>query len=244
MIRKTVIITGASGGIGSEIALKFAKNGYNIGITYNNNKANILEKQIKDFGVECLSLHMDLCNKKEIEDVFKKFYDYFKTIDVVVANAGISEKEEMLIDKDYEEISKMIDVNLKGTILTNKEACKYFIKQKKGVIVNVSSILGIKGCSCEVCYSASKAGVIGLTKALSKEVGEFGIRVNCVAPGMIDTKMIQVFSEEEKENLKNQTSLQRIGKPCDVANLVYFLSTEESSFITGECIEISGGLLI
>lgn len=244
MIRKTVIITGASGGIGTEIALKFAQKGYNIGLTYNNGRTFELEERIKGYGVDCLSLHMDLSKENEIVDGFKRFFEYFETIDAVVANAGISEKEEMLIDKSFDEISKIIDINLKGTILTNKEACKYLIKQKKGVIVNISSILGLKGCSCEVCYSASKAGLIGLTKALSKEVGEFGVRVNCVAPGMIDTKMTSIFSGKEKDELAKQTSLQRIGKSSDVANLVYFLVSDEASFITGECVEISGGLLI
>lgn len=244
MIRKSVIITGASGGIGSETALKFARNGYNVGITYNKNKSTGLEEKIKKLGVDCLMLHLDQTDIKEIGDVFDKFFSHFDYVECVVCNAGVAEKGKLLIDRKDEDIQKILDVNLMGTICANREACKHLIQQKKGSIVNVSSILGKVGGSCEVVYSASKAGIIGLTKALAKEVGEFGIRVNAVAPGMIQTNMTAGFSKKEKDNLVKMTALNRLGEVDDVASVIYFLGSDESKFVTGECIEVSGGLLI
>lgn len=244
MIRKTVIITGGSGGIGKETALKFAQNGYNVGLTYNSNDTKDIEEKIKACGVDYLSLHMNLLDEKEIKDAFSKFFGYFKTIDVVVCNAGIAESEKMLIDRSFDDISRVLDVNLKGTILTNREAINYFIKEKHGVLINISSILGVVGSSCEVVYSASKAGIIGLTKALAKEVGEYNIRVNAVAPGMIETNMTKNFTKEEKDVLKEKTLVSRLGRGEDVAGVVYFLASDEASFITGECINVTGGLLI
>ena len=244
MIRKTVIITGASGGIGSATALKFAENGYNVGFTYNKNDTKELEKKIKAFGVDCLSLRLDQKKESEIVKVFDKFFSHFDCIECVVCNAGVAEEEKMLIDRTEKDVENILDVNLKGTIIVNREACKHFILQKSGSIINISSILGKVGGSCEVVYSASKAGIIGLTKALSKEVGPLGVRVNAVAPGMIETNMTAGFNKKEKNVLKESTALKRLGKPEDVASVIYFLASNEASFITGECIEISGGLLI
>ena len=202
------------------------------------------KKSIKKLGVECLSLKMNLSDKKNIANVFKKAVEKFGCLDAVICNAGIAEAEFLLIDKEFEEISNIIDINLKGTIYCNKEACKYMLNQKKGVIVNISSILGKVGCACEVAYSASKAGIIGLTKALAKEMGGFGIRVNAIAPGVIKTNMTACFTAEELEQLRQSTELKRIGKPEDISSVVSFLVSDDSSFITGECIEVSGGLLI
>lgn len=244
MIRKTVLITGGCGGIGSATAIKFARNGYNVALTYNTTDPKKTENLIKSFGVDCFSVQMNILKEDDVKKAFSEVISRFGVIDCVVCNAGIAEKEFMLIDKNYDEISNVIDVNLKGTILCNREASKYFINLKKGSIVNISSILGVNGCACEVVYSASKSGIIGLTKALSKEVGQFGVRVNAVAPGMILTKMTEGFSEAEKEEIRCATSLKRLGEAEDVANAVYFLATDDASFITGECITVSGGLLI
>ena len=244
MIRKTAIITGGSGGIGSATALKFAQNGYNIGITYNKNHPKELIAKIKSFGVDCFAVKVDQNKAKDISKAIESFNKHSNRIDCLVCNAGIAEKEELLIDKKDSEIEEILNVNLKGTILFNREVLKLFIKQKYGTIVNVSSILGKVGCACESVYSASKAGLIGFTRALSKEVGEYGIRVNAVAPGMINTKMIECFSEGDKKELINATSLRRLGEPEDVADVVAFLASEMARFVTGECIEVSGGLLI
>lgn len=244
MIRKTAVVTGASGGIGSAIALQLAKMGFNLALTYNSNSTEKLENQVKQAGAEAISFKMDLESPENIQDVFANIHNKFGRIDVVVCNAGISEEEYLFIDKSNEDISRIIDVNLKGTIYCNREACKYMLKQKSGSIVNISSILGKVGCACEVVYSASKAGIIGLTKALSKEMGQFGVRVNAVAPGFIETKMTSCFSKEEKDELVKNASLLKLGKPEDVAEAVCFLASENSSYITGECIEVSGGLII
>ena len=244
MIRKTVIITGASGDIGGACALELAKNGYNVALTYNTSSTKTLAKKIEKLGVECKEYKLDVKDEKEVQNVFEKIFSDFDSVEGLVCCAGVAEKEDLLISKTAEEIKNVLDTNLYGCVLCNREACKYFINKKKGSIVNISSILGKVGCSCEVCYSASKAGVIGLTKALSKEVGEFGVRVNAVAPGMIKTKMTKVFSQKEFDNIKENSSLRKIGEPEDVANVVAFLISEQSGFVTGECIEISGGMII
>lgn len=244
MIRKTVIITGAVGGIGSATARKFAKSGYNIALTYHKTSPKSLEKELKTYGVDILSVKMDISNEKEVISGFSDILNHFDCVDALVCVAGIEEKEELLIDKSKEEISRLLDVNLKGTIFCNREISKYFIAKKAGSIVNVSSILGEVGCAGEVVYSASKAGIIGLTKALSKEMGQFSVRVNAVAPGMIKTRMTAGFNEEECEALRNNTSLQRLGEPEDVADVIYFLCSNEAKFVTGQCVEVSGGLLI
>jgi len=243
MIRKTIIITGASGGIGGATAKLLAEKGYNIALCYCNNSTESLEEEIKKLKVDCKSYKIDIKNEKEVVEGFNKIFSDFDCVEGLVACAGIAEKEDLLINKNGKEIKNLIDTNVYGTILCNREACKHFIS-KKGSIVNVSSILGKVGCSCEVSYSASKAAIIGLTKALSKEMGEFGVRVNAVAPGMIKTNMTAVFTDEECKELAKNTSLGRIGAPIDVAKVIAFLISDESGFITGECIEVSGGLLI
>ena len=244
MLRKTVIITGSAGGIGSATVLKFARAGYNIGLTYNKTSVASLEEEIKTLGVDFYSVKIDISDEKQVIKGLNKLFNHFEYVESVICIAGIAEEERLLIDRNEKDISNIIDVNLKGTIYCNREACKYFMSKKRGNIVNVASILGQTGCSGEVVYSASKAGIIGLTKALSKEMGEFGIRINCVAPGMIKTNMTAGFSEEECKVLQSNTSLRRLGEPNDVADVIYFLASEEARFITGECIEVSGGLLI
>lgn len=244
MIRKTVIITGAVGGIGSATAKKFAKNGYNIALIYNKTSPKKLEKELKEYGIDIFSVKMDISNEEQVVKGFAEIIKHFDSVDCLVCAAGVAEKEELIIDRSKEDISRIIDINLKGTIYCNREILKYFIGKKSGSIVNISSVLGDVGCAGEVVYSASKAGIMGLTKALSKEMGQFGIRINAVNPGMIKTRMTSGFNEEECEALRNNTSLGRLGEPEDVADVIYFLCTDEARFITGECIEVSGGLLI
>lgn len=244
MIRKTVIITGAVGGIGRATALKFAKNGYNIGLVWHNTSPKSLENEIKACGVEVYSVRIDILDEKDIVRGFEEFISHFDYIDCLVCAAGVAEPEKLLIDRNEKEISRVIDLNLKGLIYCNRELLKYFINKKHGNIVNIASILGKVGCAGEVVYSASKAGIIGFTKALSKEVGEYGVRVNAVAPGMIKTDMTSGFSQQECDILKANTALKRLGEPEDVADVIYFLASSEARFITGECVEVSGGLLI
>lgn len=244
MIRKTVIITGATGGIGCATAHKFAQQGYNIGLIYNKTAPKKLEDELKQYKVDVYSVKIDVSNEKEVVSGFEDFINHFEYIDCLVCTAGIAEDERLLIDRNEHDISKIIDTNLKGVIYCNREMAKYFVSKKHGNIVNISSILGKVGSAGEVVYSASKAGVIGFVKALSKEIGRYGIRVNAVAPGMIKTNMTAGFSEEECNFLRDSIVLKRLGEPEDVADVIYFLASDQARYITGECIEVSGGMLI
>ena len=243
MIRKTVFITGGSGGIGGATALKFASEGYNVATTFLKGNTDNLKKQCENFGVDFKSYQMDLTCEKSVRDTFEKVFSDFDYIDAVICNAGKADKEALLIDVPMENIDQLLDTNLRGTIMCNQEAFKRFLKQKHGYIVNITSIFGINGGPCEAVYSATKGGIIGLTKALAVEGAPFKIRVNAIAPGYIDTKMTAHFSEEEKAHAVSMTPLSRIGQGKDIANAAYFLATENSSFITGEVLTVSGGVL-
>ncbi len=243
-MNKSVIVTGASGGIGSAVALKFAENGWNVGVTYNKNSVGILQSQIEKLGVKFFAVQMELSCKKSVKNAIEKILDFFGSVDCVVCNAGVNENEKLLIDVCDDELDFLVDSNLKGTILCNKIASDHFISKRKGSIVNISSVYGIFGGSCEVVYSTCKAGIIGLTKALSREIGQFGVRVNCVAPGLIETNMTKNLSQSEKEEIVKNASISRVGRGKDVANAVCFLADDSSSYITGEILSVSGGLLL
>jgi len=239
-MNKTVLITGASGDIGSSIAYKFAANGYNIIYQYNTNlNQPILNSLSKKTNV--LPIQADLTKKEDIESLIKTSINTFGKIDCLVNNAGIS-SEKLSIDESYESISNVISTNLISAIYLTSLAVPNL--RENATIVNISSIWGELGGSGETTYSASKAGLIGYTKALSKELGANGIRVNAVAPGLIKSKMNNNFSKIEQESFVNDyTSLNKIGSPQDVANAVYFLASEESSYITGEVIRVNGGFI-
>ncbi len=243
MLRKTVIITGASGGIGSATAREFAKNGYNVALTYNTHSTKKLESELKKFDVEVKSFKLDQTSEENIKKCIKEIFASFSYIDAVICNSGKAEKVKLLSEKSTKEIDDILNVNLRGTILVNREVLKYMMPQKHGNIVNVSSIYGLTGGECEAIYSAAKAGVIGLTKSIAGEVASLGIRVNAVAPGCIDTNMTKGYNEEDRKSIIESTPLGRIGQPEDVANLIYFLASDKASFITGECYQISGGVV-
>lgn len=243
MLKKTVIITGAAEkGIGGGVALEFARAGYNLGLTYNKNKNDKFIEKLKEFGVDVLYLQMDISDAQSIKNGFETFFSHFDFIEAVVCNAGVCEKETLLIDMQVSEIERVINTNLTGTILCNQIAAKNFCKLKRGNIINIASFLGEEGCACESVYSASKAGIINLTKSLAQELGQFGIRVNSVSPGYIETNMVSEFNDAEKSNIIGRTPLGRLGKIEDVARVVKFLVSEEASFITGQNITVSGGL--
>lgn len=245
MIRKGVLIVGASKGIGLTTARKFALMGYDIFGTYHssspadfdNIKTNCPDVTVKSF-------KLDVNSPAEIADVFNEVFKNHPCIEAVVFNSGISCGEKMLCDNTCNDIDQLLSVDLRGAILVNREASKFLLKQKHGSIVNVSSIYGIYGGSCEAVYSACKAGIIGLTKSLALELGNSNIRVNAVAPGYIQTAMTASYNEEEKNSIIESTPLRRLGRTDDVANAIYFLSSSESSFITGQIIEVSGGATI
>ena len=245
MIKKSIIITGASGDIGFAIAQKFAQNGYNIFATYNNNETNIIRvKELEaNYSIKVITCKMDLLKHNDIKNTFKTAFDKLDYIDCVICNAGTNKPECLFTDVSPEDLNEIIDTNLKGTLLCNQEALKYFTKQKHGSIINISSIYGIYGGSCEAVYSATKAGLIAFSEAIAQEFGSIGIRVNNIAPGCIQTNMTKCFSETEIDDIKNQTPLARIGQPIDVANVAYFLASDESSFITGETLIVSGGAI-
>ncbi len=243
MLRKTAIITGASGDIGATTAKIFASNGYNVALTFNHGCTKALEDELKVYNVEVKAFHLDQSKEQSIIKCVKDIQSSFDYLEVLICNAGIAERSDLLSEKSTEEIDNILDVNLRGTIILNREIAKIFIKQKHGNIVNISSIHGMEGASCEVTYSASKAGVIGLTKGLASELAQYNIRVNAVAPAFIDTQMTSCYTAKERKEIIKHTPLGRLGKPEDVAEAVYFLASEKSSFITGICLPVNGGVV-
>lgn len=242
---KTVLITGASRGIGRVIAKKFAQNNYNIIINFHKNesKANSLAKELSKYNVRTLIIKADISNEKEVKSMINLSIKTFGQIDVLINNAGISLAKQIQ-DTTLSDIQKVVDTNTLGAILTTKELSKHMISNKQGKIINISSIWGKVGGSMESVYSASKGAVISFTLALAKELAPSNINVNCICPGVIDTDMMKVYSQEEKSALISSTPLNRLGKPEDVANLAYFLASEEASFITGQVITIDGGFTL
>lgn len=240
---RTVFITGGGRGIGKEVALKFAENGYNIVTNYVSDKTDVeaLKKEFEEKGVKSLIIKADVTDSEAIENLVKKAIEEFESIDVLVNNAGIT-KDNLLMRMSEEEFTKVIDVNLKGTYIVTKIVSKYMMKRRQGSIINLSSVVGVVGNAGQCNYSASKAGIIGFTKSIAKELASRNIRANAVAPGFIETDMTAVLGENVKENIYNQIPLKRMGKAKEVANLVYFLGTEESSYITGQVISVDGGM--
>lgn len=244
MLRKTVIVTGASGGIGSAVAKKFASAGYNVALTSHTADVSQLEAELKTaYDVECKSYPIELRNAESISSCMDQIFADFAYVDAVICNAGVAEKEMLLVDTSLQSMERVLDTNLKGTLICNQIAVKYLMQQKHGSIVNISSIYGLSGGACETIYSASKAGIIGLTKALADEAAPFGVRINAIAPGCIETKMVAAILKNARQDIIEQTPLRRIGQPEDVANAVYFLASDQASFITGECLSVTGGVV-
>ena len=238
-----ILITGAAGGIGEAIAKAFAKNGYNIILHYSKSeeKAFSIKKDLEaTYGVKVIPVKADLCSNEEIEALAKKALSEFGTIDVLINNAGIAHQELFQLCSD-EKAKEIFDVNIMSAMKLTKEILPSMIKNHSGRIINISSMWGICGASCEVHYSASKSALIGFTKALSKEVGPSGITVNCICPGFIDTKMNAHFSEEDVKEIVDCTPMMRKGTGEDVAYLCEFLSSEKAGFITGQIISVDGG---
>ena len=242
-MNKVALITGATRGIGKQIALTLAKEGYNIVINYReeNDEVNTAKEEIEAFGVECLTVKGDVSKFDECESFVKQTIEKFGQIDVLVNNAGIT-KDMLLMRMNKQDFEQVIDVNLIGTFNVTKNVISYMIKARTGRIINISSIVGINGNSGQTNYSASKAGIIGFTKSLAKEVASRNILVNAVAPGFIQTNMTDVLKEEVKEEIAKNIPLKRMGTAQDVANVVKFLASEDSSYITGQVLQIDGGM--
>ena len=243
--RKIVLITGGSRGIGKETAKVYAENGYDVAINYVSEKTDVegIKKEFQDMGVKCLMIKADVSNEEDVNNMVEKVISEFGKIDVLVNNAGIT-KDTLLMRMSKEDFDKVIDINLKGTFLVTKAVSKYMMKKRCGSIINLSSVVGVAGNSGQSNYSASKAGIIGFTKSIAKELASRNIRVNAVAPGFIETDMTNVLKDEVKESIGNQIPLKRMGTAREVAEVIYFLGTEKSSYITGQVINIDGGMVM
>ncbi len=238
-----ILITGASGGIGSAIAEVFAKGGNSLALHYNSNKkeAENLKSYLEStYKIRAEIFKTEMKNEKEVEALAEKVLASFGKIDVLVNNAGMAHTEVFQLCRD-EKAREIFEVNAISAMKLTKEILPSMIRNQKGKIINISSMWGICGASCEVHYSASKAAIIGFTKALSKEVGPSGITVNCICPGFIDTKMNSHLSEEDVKDIVDSTPLMRKGKAEDVAYLCEFLAGEKAEFITGQIISVDGG---
>lgn len=242
---KTVIITGASKGIGQSMAELFATKGYNVLINYNNSKecALNLYNRLNNENLSAITFKADVSKRNEVDLMMKFCVEKFGGIDVLINNAGISQSK-LFTDITEEELDEIINVNFKSVFYCSQSALKHMISNKRGKIINISSIWGMVGASCEVHYSATKAGIIGLTKALAKELGPSNIQVNCIAPGVIQTDMLSSYSKDEMNVLQENTPLMKLGSPDDIAGCALFLASEYSDFITGQIISPNGGFVI
>lgn len=241
---KVVLITGASRGIGKETARVFAENNYRVIINYLKSKeqAETLETELKNHGCDAISVCADVSDIKQVQKMMEVIKKFTSHIDVLINNAGIAQ-QKMFCDTTQEDWDNLFNVNVKGVFNCCQAVLPFMIKNRSGKIVNVSSVWGVCGASLEVAYSASKAAVIGFTKALAKEVGPCGININCVAPGVINTDMNKNLDSSSIERLKNETSLGVIGSTRDIAETILFLSSKKADFITGQVININGGTI-
>lgn len=241
---KVALVSGASRGIGRAIAVELAKNGASIVINYSKDLDGAKEtlRQIKDVNGYGIIVKCDISSYKDCKVMVQEVISILGKIDILINNAGIS-KVGLFIDSTEEDINKMLGVNLFGALYLSNQVVKDMLKRKKGIIVNVSSIWGETGASCEVLYSATKGGIDSLTKSLAKELAPSNIRVNAVAPGVIDTDMNAIFTKEERRGLEEEIPMERFGRCDEVAKTVLFLCKDDSSYITGQVIRVDGGFI-
>lgn len=242
MLKKTAIITGGFGDIGKATAKKFAENGYNLALTYLNSFDQNFVNELKSLGAEVLALHCNQTSESEIINFVNTAFKEFEYIDTAVLCAGKAEEQMLLIERSTADIDLILNTNLRGTILFLKEIGKRMFEKKHGTIEIISSVMGQTGGSLEAIYSATKSALINLSKSLAVELSPY-IRINCVSPGFIKTKMTDDYSEETISIIKSETPLEKLGLPADVANAIYFLASDESTFITGSEITVSGGVI-
>lgn len=237
---KNVLITGASRGIGAEIAREMSKIGHRVFINYNKSSdaAAALSKEINGILLQC-----DVKNSDEVLKMAEFIDKNYGGVDILVNNAGIA-SVKMLCDTEEADYDEVFDVNMKGIYNVTRAVIPSMVHKKSGKILNISSMWGVTGGSCEVCYSASKAAVIGFTKALAKELGYSNINVNCIAPGVIDTEMNKNLGKEDLAQLAEETPLMRIGKPKDIAKAAVFLTSSDADFITGQVLCVDGGITV
>lgn len=244
-MNKVALITGGTRGIGKEIAYTLAEKNYDIIINYRTENEELmkLKKEIEQKRVRCLLLKGDVSNFEDCKKLVEEAINRMNHIDVLVNNAGIT-KDMLLMRMKPEDFNEVINVNLIGTFNMTKNVINYMMKERKGRIINVSSVVGISGNAGQTNYAASKAGIIGFTKSLAKEVASRNILVNAVAPGFIQTDMTNILKENVKDEIAKTIPLKRMGTAKDVANVVKFLVSEDSSYITGQVIQVDGGMLM
>ncbi|WP_454963134.1 3-oxoacyl-[acyl-carrier-protein] reductase [Filifactor alocis] len=243
MEKRVALVTGAGGGIGRAIAMQLAKSDMDIAIHYNSNrtKAEETQKLCEEFGAKVHLIQGDISTEETCKEVVEEVIKEFGTIDVLINNAGIT-KDGLFIRMKEEDFNQVIDTNLKGAFFMSKYAAQVMLKKRYGRIVNITSVVGIGGNAGQANYSASKAGMIGLTKSLAKELGKKGILVNAVAPGFVETEMTDKLSDKVKESILNQIVVGCMASPEDIARTVEFLSVEENRYITGQVISVDGGM--
>jgi len=241
---KVALITGATRGIGKAIAIRLANAGFDIALNYRkeNDDLTNTKSEIEKAGVDCLPVQGDISSFEDCERIAKEIFDKFGKIDVLVNNAGIT-KDMLLMRMKPEDFSSVVDVNLIGTFNMTRNVVPYMVKARSGRVVNISSVVGIEGNAGQTNYSASKAGIIGFTKSLARELGSRNILVNAVAPGFIETDMTAVLSDSVRDEIAKKISLKRMGTAEDIAGVVEFLCGEASSYVTGTVIPVTGGLI-
>ncbi len=242
---KVAIVTGAGRGIGRAIALQFAEHGAKVVINYRSSIAQVEEllEKIKEAGGEAIAVQADISKEEEAKNLIEEAVKHFGKLDVIVNNAGIT-KDNLLMRISEEDFDNVIDINLKGTFFCTKFASKVMLKQKSGKIINISSVVGLTGNIGQANYAASKAGVIGMTKAVARELASRGITVNAVAPGFIESDMTSQLSDKVKEATLASIPLKRYGYASEVANTVSFLASEAANYITGQVIQVDGGMVM
>ncbi|KEI84291.1 3-oxoacyl-[acyl-carrier-protein] reductase [Clostridium botulinum] len=242
---RTAIVTGASRGIGRAIAKKLASMGANLVLNYRSSAKEIdtLLEEIEEFGIETLVIQGDVSSFEDSKKIADEAKNKFGTIDILVNNAGIT-KDSLILRMAEEDFDKVISVNLKGVYNCSKHIAPIMLKQRSGKIINISSVVGVAGNAGQCNYAAAKAGVIGITKSLAKELGSRGITVNAVAPGYIRTDMTDALPEKVKKSIEDLLPLKRLGTPEDVAETVGFLASDKAAYITGQVIHVDGGMII
>jgi 3-oxoacyl-[acyl-carrier-protein] reductase len=241
---KVAIITGGSRGIGRGIAKIFAQQGANVAFTYSSSvtEANQLEEELKTFGVKVKGYQSNAADFNQCEQLVEEVVKDFGTVDILINNAGIT-KDTLLMRMSEEDFDKVIQVNLKSVFNMTKAAQKIMLKQRKGSIINISSVVGVQGNAGQANYAASKAGILGFTKSVALEMGSRNIRCNAIAPGFIETEMTAALKPEIVEGWRNAIPLKRGGQPEDVANACVFLASDLSSYITGQVLRVDGGMI-